>query len=80
MCDKYQCAERLRDFFTLRLDSAIGEGPDRVIIAALIGNKTLFELKCLPLVTTVKTQVQTLCHADLKNLLPHDLLGKWSPL
>lgn len=75
VCEKYQCAEKLKEFFLLHIDSRNTSLLDKLVIYAIIGEKTKFIHSSEILVSHPQTDSEFLVHKDLEQLLPAGILG-----
>jgi len=78
--DKYRCAERLKDFFHLRMlqDCSLLDtvsDVDRFIISFLTSNDKMFMELSNTIIRMPRANFEQLCDPDLMQLLPHDILG-----
>jgi len=80
ICDKYQCAERLKDFFHLRMLQDLSlldtvPNVDRFVISYLTNNDNLFMELSKAIIRMPKVDFEQLCNPHLMQLLPNGVLG-----
>ncbi|KAK5071263.1 hypothetical protein LTR64_007766 [Lithohypha guttulata] len=75
VCDKYRCAQALKEFFQARIDTADLSYTDSCIISLLVGDLEVFEEWSSFLIRNTRVTVEAECHKDLLQLLPKNILG-----
>ncbi|KAK5084468.1 hypothetical protein LTR05_005544 [Lithohypha guttulata] len=76
VCDKYQCADCLQDFFQTRIEKAVLSEVEKYLIFHLTGNQDQFGDWSSFLVRNTKDLIESSCHKEFLQLLPKGLLDE----
>lgn len=75
VCDKYGCAQKLREYFQVKMTSYNFSSIDEFIMWAIVGDEKKFWELSEQILRTPQSQVEAACHKDLLHILPPTMLS-----